>query len=77
MELTLETRSFLAGENRGLGWHAIPENCPANVRESLIEWRCMNIISKPTAPRKAAVITAVTTETKREQMRKRLALTSL
>jgi hypothetical protein len=31
----------------------------------------------PAAPRKAAVITAVTTETKREQMRKRLALTSL
>jgi hypothetical protein len=52
MELTIERRNFLSGEHRGLGWSEIPENCPATVRESLIEYRNTHI-SKPVASRKA------------------------
>jgi hypothetical protein len=77
MELTLERRSFLAGEHRGLGWPAIPENCPAHVQTRIVEWRNANFSAKRTATPAPKAVPVVATETKREQMRKRLALTSL
>jgi hypothetical protein len=82
MELTVETRAFISGTHRGLGWHGIPDTCPEHVANSIVEWRVLNFPSHRKVATAHKVITApkvvaVTTETKREQMRKRLALTSL
>jgi hypothetical protein len=72
--LTIERRNFLAAEHRSKGWPAIPD-CPAHVAERIVEWRNANFSARravtPPAPKAVPV---VTTEAKREQMRKRLTL---